>query len=97
MLFSGVVTIGAGAWRGLRLKRVETDGRWLAVSKMSGTMWVPLADVAPVKRVWWPGREWISVELGRDTPFVREIVFLAPADLDAVEIEELVARAKPAP
>jgi len=90
-------------WVGLRLREVETDGYWLLVSSLSKTAWIPLADVVSISRVWWPGPQRIYVEVGRDTPFGREIVFEPPFNVAALvgrhplvqELRELAAQARP--
>lgn len=81
---------------------VETDGVWLLVSDWSKTVWIPLRQVHSVNRILHLGTDRVSVKLGCDTPFGREIVFQPRFELDGLvgqhpvveELRGLVARAK---
>ena len=103
----GLMILGGSALLGLvlvlgRLRTVETDGYWLLVSDWSKTVWIPLRQVDSVSRGLILRRDRVSVMLGCDTPFGREIVFEPPFELAAFvgqhpvveELRELVARAK---
>lgn len=65
-------------WIAFRIKKVETDGKYLYVSNYMKQVALPLSDVSHVNEMRWMQPYWITLQLRRPSEFGEKIVFIPP-------------------
>jgi hypothetical protein len=77
-----IAAVGSGVcfnvWLSLRIKKVETDGRYLYVSNYVRETAIPLSDIYDVKEMRWMQPYWITIELSRPSEFGNRIILVPP-------------------
>ena len=91
---AGVLVVGgAFIWRLLGgLKRVRLDGRNLLISNYKEEIVVPVGELAAVRQRVFISPKMVTLELGRDTPFGRWIVFMPRTLFRLFSVVEFVDR-----